>query len=611
MQCKEIRNIAIIAHVDHGKTSLVDKLLGQAGAFDVHEQVVDRVLDSNDLEREKGITILAKNTSIQYAGYTINIVDTPGHADFGGEVERIMKMVDGVILVVDAFEGCMPQTRFVLKKALEQKLVPIVVVNKMDRENARPLEVVDEVLDLFIDLGVEEEGLDFPVVYVSALEGWASLQPESKGENFIPLFETIIQRIPAPQGDVNGVLQLQVSLLDYNDYLGRVAIGRVNRGIIRNGSTVTVVKRDGSTENLRIAKLFGFQGLKRVEIAEGHTGEIVAVAGLGKIFVGETICELNQPDPLTLLKIDEPTLQMSFIVNDSPFAGKEGEPITSRKLGARLKKEMETDVSLRVEDTDSPEIFLVSGRGELHLSILIETMRREGLEFQVSKPRVIFKRQGERLLEPFEHLVIDTLEDSVGSVMEKLGARKGDLLNMQNNGGRVRLEYVIPARGLVGFRTEFLTDTRGYGIMYHSFEAYREYRGEINRRKNGVLIAWETGTTTTYGLFAAEERGTLFITAGTEVYEGMIVGENSREQDIVVNICKEKQLSNMRSSTKDETVKLKAARNLALEQFLEYLGDDEYLEVTPHSLRLRKKVLNKAERAKYEKNKNCDKIKSN
>lgn len=604
MQCKEIRNIAIIAHVDHGKTSLVDKLLGQAGAFDVHEQVVDRVLDSNDLEREKGITILAKNTSIQYAGYTINIVDTPGHADFGGEVERIMKMVDGVILVVDAFEGCMPQTRFVLKKALEQKLVPIVVVNKMDRENARPSEVVDEVLDLFIDLGVSEDGLDFPVVYVSALEGWASLQPESKGEKFIPLFETIIQRIPAPQGDVNGALQMQVSLLDYNDYLGRVAIGRVNRGVIKNGAQVTVVKRDGSTENLRVAKLFGFQGLKRVEIEEGRTGEIVAVGGLGKIFVGETICELNSPDPLPLLKIDEPTLQMSFLVNDSPFAGKEGEPITSRKLGARLKKEMETDVSLRVEDTDSPEIFLVSGRGELHLSILIETMRREGLEFQVSKPRVIFKRQGERLLEPFEHLVIDTPEDSVGSVMEKLGARKGDLLNMLNNGGRVRLEYSIPARGLVGFRTEFLTDTRGYGIMYHSFEAYKEYRGEINRRKNGVLIAWETGTTTTYGLLAAEERGTLFMTAGIEVYEGMIVGENSREQDIVINVCKEKQLSNMRSSTKDDTIKLKAPRNLALEQFLEYLGDDEYLEVTPHSLRLRKKVLHKAERARYEKNKN-------
>lgn len=602
MQCKMIRNIAIIAHVDHGKTSLVDKLLGQAGAFSSHEQVVERVMDSNDLEREKGITILAKNTSINYKGYLINIVDTPGHADFGGEVERIMKMVDGVLLVVDAFEGCMPQTRFVLKKALEQNLTPIVVVNKMDRENARPTEAVDEVLDLFIDLGVDETGLDFPVVYVSALEGWASFDSHRKGDSLAPLFETIIERIPAPLGDVNGPLQMQVSLLDYNDYLGRVAIGRISRGTIRNGEMVTLVKRDGSTENLRVAKLFGFQGLKRVEIEEGKTGEIVAVAGLGKVFVGETINALNQADPLPLLKIDEPTLQMSFLVNDSPFAGKEGDPVTSRKLGARLKKEMETDVSLRVEETDKPEVFLVSGRGELHLSILIETMRREGLEFQVSKPQVIFKRENGQLLEPYEYLVIDTPEDSVGPVMEKIGVRKGELLNMVNSNGRIRLEYSIPARGLVGFRTEFLTDTRGYVIMYHSFEAYKEYRGEMSRRRNGVLIAWETGTTTTYGLLAAEERGTLFLTAGADVYEGMIVGENSREQDIVVNVCKEKQLSNMRSSTKDETIKLKGARSLALEQYMEFLEDDEYLEVTPHSLRLRKKVLNKAERAKYEKN---------
>ncbi len=601
MQCEKIRNIAIIAHVDHGKTSLVDKLLAQAGAFSSHEQVVERVMDSNDLEREKGITILAKNTSINYKEHLINIVDTPGHADFGGEVERIMKMVDGVLLVVDAFEGCMPQTRFVLNKALEQHLTPIVVVNKMDRENARPVEAIDEVLDLFIDLGVEEAGLDFPVVYVSALEGWASYDSRKKGETLAPLFDTIIERIPAPQGEADGLLQMQVSLLDYNDYLGRVAIGRISRGTIHNGSTVTVVKRDGSTENLRIAKLFGFQGLKRVEIEEGHTGEIVAVAGLGTVFVGETICALNQPDPLPLLKIDEPTLQMSFIVNDSPFAGREGDPVTSRKLGARLKKEMETDVSLRVEETDQPEVFLVAGRGELHLSILIETMRREGQEFQVSKPQVIFKREQDQLLEPYEYLLIDTPEDSVGPVMEKLGARKGELLNMANNNGRVRLEYSIPARGLVGFRTEFLTDTRGYGIMYHSFDGYKEYPGEINRRRNGVLIAWETGTTTTYGLFAAEERGTLFVTPGVDVYEGMIIGENSREQDIVVNVCKEKQLSNMRSSTKDDTIKLKGVRSLALEQYLEFLEDDEYLEVTPHSLRLRKKVLNKAERAKYEK----------
>ncbi|MDD2433432.1 MAG: translational GTPase TypA [Clostridia bacterium] len=603
MQCEKIRNIAIIAHVDHGKTSLIDRLLGEAGVFRENEQVVERVLDSGDLEREKGITILAKNTSIQYASYTINIVDTPGHADFGGEVERIMKMVDGVLLVVDAFEGCMPQTRFVLKKALEQNLVPLVVINKMDRENARPLAVADEVLDLFIDLGVEEAGLDFPVVYVSALEGWASLAPQQKGKNFVPLFEAIVQNIPAPGGNLAGPLQMQVSLLDYNDYLGRIAIGKVKRGVISHGSHVVVLKRDGRSENFRVSKLFGFRGLERVEIEEGSVGEIVAVSGLEDIFVGETICAPEHPEPLPFLKIDEPTLQMSFLVNDSPFAGKDGEPITSRKLGARLKREIETDVALRVEDTDSPEVFLVSGRGELHLSILIEKMRREGLEFQVSKPRVIFQKKQETLYEPFEHLVLDLPQENVGAVMEKLGSRKGDLLNMTHLGGRTRLEYSIPARGLVGFRTEFLTDTRGYGLLYHSFVDYKPYRGEIKRRKNGVLIAWETGVASTYGLLSAEGRGTLFVTPGTEVYEGMIVGENSREQDIEVNVCKEKALTNLRSSVKDETIKLKAARFLSLEQSLEYLGDDEYLEVTPHCLRLRKKILNKGARAKYKKSK--------
>ncbi len=602
MQSSKIRNIAIIAHVDHGKTSLVDKLLGQSGVFRDNEQVVERVLDSHDLEREKGITILAKNTSIQYAGYTINIVDTPGHADFGGEVERIMKMVDGVLLVVDAFEGCMPQTRFVLKKALEQNLVPVVVINKMDRENARPLQVYDEVLDLFIDLGVDEEGIDFPIIYASAIEGWASLDPNQRGEDFKPLFNAIIEQIPAPCGDASGALQLQVSLLDYNDYLGRIAIGRINRGRIKSGTQVAVIKRDGSTEIFRISKLFGFQGLKRVEITEGQVGEIVAVSGLGDIYVGETICDVAHPEPLPFLKIDEPTLQMNFLVNDSPFAGNDGDPVTSRKLGARLKREMETDVALKVEDTDSPEVFLVSGRGELHLGILIETMRREGLEFQVSKPQVIFKHdENGAITEPFEYLFLDVPEDCVGPVMEKLGSRKGELLNMVPVGDRMHLEYSIPARGLIGFRTEFLTETRGYGLMHHSFFEYKPYCGEINRRKNGVLVAWETGVATTYGLLIAEGRGTLFITPGTEVYEGMIVGENSREQDIVVNVCKEKALTNMRSSVKEETVKLKSARSLSLEQSLEYLEDDEYLEVTPHTLRLRKKVLNKGERAKYEK----------
>ena len=602
MQSSKIRNIAIIAHVDHGKTSLVDKLLGQFGVFRDNEQVAERVLDSNDLEREKGITILAKNTSIQYAGYTINIVDTPGHADFGGEVERIMKMVEGVLLVVDAFEGCMPQTRFVLKKALEQNLVPVVVINKMDRENARPLEVYDEVLDLFIDLGVNEDGLDFPIIFASAIEGWASIDWDQPGTDFKPLFNTIIERIPAPQGEMSGPLQLQVSLLDYNDYLGRVAIGRINRGSIKSGTQVSVTKRDGSTENFRISKLFGFKGLNRVDITEGHVGEIVAVSGLGDIYVGETICDVAHPDPLPFLKIDEPTLQMNFLVNDSPFAGNDGDPVTSRKLGDRLKREMETDVALRVEDTDSPEIFLVSGRGELHLGILIETMRREGLEFQVSKPRVILKRdeKGE-ITEPYEYLVVDSPEDCVGPVMERLGNRKGDLLNMMPAGDRMHLEYSIPARGLVGFRTEFLTETRGYGIMYHSFSEYKPFCGEINRRKSGVLIAWERGVARTYGLLSAEGRGTLFITPGIEVYEGMIVGENNREQDIVVNVCKEKAMSNMRSSVKDETVKLKSPRALSLEQSLEYLEDDEYMEVTPHTFRLRKKVLNKGERAKYEK----------
>lgn len=601
MSQEMIRNIAIIAHVDHGKTTLVDKLLSQSGVFRSNEQIVERVMDSNDLEREKGITILAKNTSINYQGYTINIVDTPGHADFGGEVERIMKMVDGVLLVVDAFEGCMPQTRFVLRKAMEENLKCIVVVNKMDREAARPLEVVDEVLDLFIDLGVSEEQLDFPIIYASGIKGIAGKEPENLGEDMRPLYQAIIENIPAPAGEFNAPLQLQVTLLDYNDYIGRIAIGRINRGKIKTGTQIAVMKRDGSTELCRISKLFGFQGLKKVEIEEAGVGEIVAVIGLGDINVGETICDPEVPEPLPLLKIDEPTLQMSFIVNDSPFAGLEGEPVTARKLGARLLKETETDVSLRVEETERPEIFLVSGRGELHLAILVEKMRREGLEFQVSKPQVIFKEINGIKHEPFEYLTIDTPDEYMGSVMEKLGYRKGELANMVNNNGQVRLEYSIPARGLVGFRTEFMTDTRGYGIMNHTFEAYKPFKGEISGRRNGVLIAHETGTANTYGLMAAEERGTLFIGPSVKVYEGMVVGENNREQDITVNVCKEKAMTNMRSSTKDETVKLKVPRTLSLEEAISFLGDDEYLEVTPQTLRLRKKYLNKEERAKQEK----------
>ncbi|MEL7623061.1 MAG: translational GTPase TypA [Clostridiales bacterium] len=597
----KIRNVAIIAHVDHGKTTLVDKLLAQAGGLKSHGAVAERIMDSNDLERERGITILAKNTAIQYGDYVINIVDTPGHADFGGEVERIMKMVDGVLLVVDAFEGCMPQTRFVLRKAIEQGLKPIVVVNKMDRENARPAEVVDEVLDLLIDLGVEDdEDLDFPVVYASAIGGWASTRYTEAGKDMVPIYESIIHCVPAPKVEEGG-LQFQAMLLDYNDYLGRIAIGRVSRGALKAGAMVEIAKRDGTKEQARITKLFGFRGLERIETEEVAAGDIAAVAGLGKINVGETIGEPGAVEALPLLKIDEPTLQMSFLVNNSPFAGREGEPITARKLAARLMRETETDVSLRVEETDRPEIFKVSGRGELHLSILIENMRREGMEFQVSMPQVIYKEIDGVKCEPFEYMVADVPEEAVGTVMEKMGSRKGELLSMETRGGWTRLEYSVPARGLVGFRTEFLTDTKGYGILNHTYDDYKPYKGEINRRKNGALVAWETGTARTYGLINVESRGTLFISPGAEVYEGMIVGENSRDQDLVVNVCKEKQASNMRSSTKDETVKLKVPRNLSLEQSIEYIGDDELVEVTPKSIRLRKLVLHKGEREKYEK----------
>ncbi len=599
---EKIRNVAIIAHVDHGKTTLVDKLLAQAGGLKTHGEVAERIMDSNDLERERGITILAKNTAIQYRDYVINIVDTPGHADFGGEVERIMKMVDGVLLVVDAFEGCMPQTRFVLRKAIEQGLKPIVVVNKMDRPNARPAEVVDEVLDLLIDLGVDEEGLDFPVVYASAVNGWASTRYTEAGKDMAPIYESILQYVPAPRAEIQAPLQFQVTLLDYNDYLGRIAIGRINQGVVKSGSMVEIIKREGHREQARIAKLFRFRGLERIEVQEVAAGDIAAIAGLGKVGVGETMGEPGAVEPLPLLKIDEPTLQMSFMVNNSPFAGRDGDPVTARKLSARLLRETETDVSLRVEETERPEIFKVSGRGELHLSILIETMRREGMEFQVSMPQVIVKEIDGVKCEPYEYMLADVPEEAVGTVMEKMGSRKGELLNMETKGGWTRLEYSIPARGLVGFRTEFLTDTKGYGIMNHTYDGYKPWKGEISRRKNGALVAWETGTAKTYGLVNVESRGTLFIGPGVEVYEGMIVGENSREQDLVVNVCKEKQASNMRSSTKDETVKLKVPRTLSLEQSIEYIGDDELLEVTPKSIRLRKLVLNKADREKFEKN---------
>lgn len=594
---EDIRNIAIIAHVDHGKTTLVDKMLIQSGTFRSNEKIQERIMDSNDIERERGITILAKNTAIHYKEKTINIIDTPGHADFGGEVERIMKMVDGVLLVVDSFEGCMPQTRFVLKKALEQKVAPILVINKIDRENARPEEVVNEVYDLFIDLDATEEQLEFPVIYASGINGTASLTPDQQDPDLKVLFEAIIEHIPAPVGDSEAPLQFQVTMLDYNDYLGRIGIGRITRGTINRGDTVAHINREGQVKIVRVTKLFGFEGLKRIEIESAAVGDIIALAGVDDINVGDTISDAETQEALPLLKIDEPTLQMNFLVNNSPFAGREGKYVTSRKLRERLFAELERDVSLRVEEV-SPDSFIVSGRGELHLSILIENMRREGYELQVSKPEVIIREIDGVKCEPTERLIIDIPEEYTGSVMESLGARKGEMINMINNGfGNVRLEFIIPSRGLIGYRTEFLSQTRGYGIMNHSFDSYRPVvPGNVGGRRNGVLVSMTTGTATTYGMLSIEDRGTLFVNPGTEIYEGMIVGEHNRDNDLVVNICKEKHATNVRSATKEETVKLKTPRLLTLEEALEYLDDDEYCEITPKSIRLRKKYLTKSER---------------
>lgn len=599
----KIRNIAIIAHVDHGKTTLVDKLLQQSGTFRDNEAIQERAMDSNDLERERGITILAKNTAINYKDYLINIVDTPGHADFGGEVERIMKMVDGVLLVVDAFEGTMPQTKFVLRKALESNLSPVVVVNKIDRPNARPQEVVDEVLDLFIELGATDEQLDFHVVYASALQGTSSLDPEKQDANMEAIYETVVNHIPSPTEDVEQPLQFLVTLMDYNEYLGRIGVGRVNRGKIRQGQTVAVMTREGGQKQARIEKLFGFSGLKRIEIEEAAAGDIIAIAGIKDINIGETVADPTNPEALPVLKIDEPTLQMTFIVNNSPFAGREGKWVTSRKIRERLYKELETDVSLRVEDTDSPDAFIVSGRGELHLGILIENMRREGFELQVSKPEVIIRQIDGQKMEPIEHLIIDVPEDSMGSVMESLGSRKAEMVNMINNGsGNVRLEFKIPARGLIGYRTNFLTLTRGYGIMNHAFDSYGPYQGAgVGGRHEGVLVSSESGVSTLYGILSVEDRGILFVHPQTEVYEGMVVGEHTRDNDIIVNICKEKAVNNIRSANKEETVKMKTPRSYSLEQALEYLNDDEYCEITPKSVRIRKKILNKSERERAEK----------
>ncbi|WP_373438308.1 translational GTPase TypA [Listeria monocytogenes] len=598
----DIRNVAIIAHVDHGKTTLVDQLLRQSGTFRDNETVAERAMDNNDLERERGITILAKNTAIKYEDTRVNIMDTPGHADFGGEVERIMKMVDGVLLVVDAYEGTMPQTRFVLKKALEQNLTPIVVVNKIDRDFARPEEVVDEVLELFIELGANDDQLEFPVVYASAINGTSSYDsdPAEQKETMKPLLDTIIEHIPAPVDNSDEPLQFQVSLLDYNDYVGRIGIGRVFRGTMHVGQTVALIKLDGTVKQFRVTKMFGFFGLKRDEIKEAKAGDLVALAGMEDIFVGETVTPFDHQEALPLLRIDEPTLQMTFVTNNSPFAGREGKHVTSRKIEERLLAELQTDVSLRVEPTASPDAWVVSGRGELHLSILIETMRREGYELQVSKPEVIIREIDGVKCEPVEDVQIDTPEEFMGSVIESISQRKGEMKNMINDGnGQVRLQIMVPARGLIGYTTDFLSMTRGYGIINHTFDSYQPIqKGRVGGRSRGVLVSMETGKSTTYGTMQVEDRGTIFIEPGTDIYEGMIVGENNREGDIAVNIVKAKQMTNIRSANKDQTNVIKKPRHLSLEESLEFLNEDEYCEVTPESIRLRKKILNKNEREK-------------
>ena len=603
----DIRNIAIIAHVDHGKTTLVDELLKQSDTLDARTELSERAMDSNDIERERGITILAKNTAVQYKGTRINIMDTPGHADFGGEVERIMKMVDGVVLVVDAYEGTMPQTRFVLKKALEQHLTPIVVVNKIDRDAARPEEVVDEVLELFIELGADDDQLEFPVVYASALNGTSSLSdnPADQEKTMDYLFDTIIEHIPAPVDNSDEPLQFQVSLLDYNDYVGRIGIGRVFRGTIKVGDQVTLLKLDGTKKNFRVTKLFGFFGLNRLEINEAKAGDLIAVSGMEDIFVGETVTPVDTHESLPVLHIDEPTLQMTFLTNNSPFAGREGKFVTARKIEERLMRELHTDVSLKVEPTDSPDAWIVSGRGELHLSILIENMRREGYELQVSRPEVIIKEIDGVKCEPFERVQIDTPEEYMGSIIESLSNRKGEMQDMQHNdNGQVRIVFLVPARGLLGYTTEFLSMTRGYGIMNHTFDQYLPYiPTSIGGRRNGALVSADTGKATTYGIMGVEERGVIFTEPGTEIYEGMIVGEHSRENDLAVNITKAKQQTNIRSATKDQTSVIKTPKKLSLEESLEFLSDDEYCEITPETIRLRKQILNKGEREKANKRK--------
>ena len=592
----DIRNIAIIAHVDHGKTTLVDAMFKASHVFRTNEKMDERVMDSNDLEKERGITILSKNTAVMYNDIKINIVDTPGHAYFGGEVERVLKMVDSVLLVVDSYEGPMPQTKFVLKKALELKLKPIVVINKIDKPNARPENVIDEVFDLFLELGADDEQLDFPIIYASAREGFARFNVEDTNEDMEPLFKTIVDHVEPPKGEMDGPFQMLVTTLDSSEYVGKIAIGKIHRGTVKKNQNVALVRQDGTKSNYRITAVFGYNGLKREEVEEAGLGDIIAVSGVLDANIGETIADAQNPEALPFVKIDEPTLSMNFMVNDSPFAGKEGEFVTSRHLRDRLMKELETNVSLRVKEI-TPDCFEVSGRGELHLSVLIETMRREGFELQVSKPSVIFKEENGKKVEPMEHLTIDVPEEFMGAVMEKMGPRKGEMVNMTSAvNGYTRLEFSIPARGLIGFRNEFMTDTKGNGIMNHVFEGYAPYKGEIDSRSRGSIVSFEQGDAIAYGLFNAQERGRLFITPGTPVYQGMVVGECSRAEDLDINVCKGKKLTNTRASGSDDAVKLVPVTPMTLEQSIEFIGNDELVEVTPESIRIRKRYLDAAER---------------
>lgn len=596
MNNEKIRNVAIIAHVDHGKTTLVDAMLRQSGIFRANEQVQERVMDSNDLEKERGITILSKNTAVHYKDLKINIVDTPGHADFGGEVERVLKMVDGVVLLVDAFEGAMPQTREVLKKSLALNLKPIVVINKIDRPGARPMQVVDDVIDLFIELGANDDQLEFPVVFASGKQGIATLDLDKPGEDLKCLFETIINTIEAPKCDLNGPMQMLVSNIDYDDYIGRIAIGRIERGSMELGMPVAICKND-KTENARVTKLYTYDGLKRVEVEKAEAGDIIALSGVANINIGDTICDYENPEKIPFVDIDEPTVSMTFSVNNGPFAGKEGQFITSRHIRDRLFKELDRNVSLRVKETESPDSFEVSGRGELHLSVLIETMRREGFELLVSRPKVIIKEIDGVKCEPIERLVVNVPDDCVGNVIEKLGKRKAEMINMEPaEEGHTKIEFRIPARGIIGYRTEFLTDTKGVGTMNHIFDSYEPFKGEVQSRVRGTIVAFENGKSITYGLYNAQDKGDLFIGPGVEVYEGMIVGLNSRGEDLAINVCKEKHLTNTRASGSDDALRLVPPIQMSLEKAIEFIQDDELVEVTPKSIRLRKKILNNKDR---------------